>query len=61
MDDILSSDEHVQGDEVASINIVGILSAVPGGKDRTVIDFEEWSGCHPRICDTEASFGHRDV
>ena len=58
---IVRSGEQVPGDGAASISFVGILFVVFRGKDRAVIHFEEWSGCHPRLCDTEASFGHIDV
>ena len=58
---IVSIGENAQGDEVASINIVGILFIVVEGKDRAAVGFEEWSGCHPKIYDTEVSFGHSDV
>jgi hypothetical protein len=57
----VSSGEHVQGDGVASISVIGVLFAVLREKDRAVVNFEKWSGCHPRICDTKASFGHSDV
>ena len=53
--------ENVQGDGVASINVDGILFTVLEGKDRDVVEFEIWSGCHPNSCDTEAIFGHSDV
>ena len=58
---IVSSCEHVQGDGVASINVVGIIVAVREGKVRAVVDVGEWSGCHPRICDTKANFTHSGV
>ena len=39
MSGIVSGDENIEGDRVASINVVGILFTVLEGKDRVVINF----------------------
>ena len=60
---IVSSGENVQGNWVASINVAGIFfkMSVRGRTTGVAVDIGEWSCCHPRICDTKASFGHSGV
>ena len=57
----VSSCEHIQGDGVSSIIIVGITFAVRERKVRADVNVGEWSGCHPMMCDTNVNIGHRGV
>ena len=59
--DIVSSGEQVQSDGVALISAAGTLFVVIRKKDWAVVDKDDGSEVHQRMCDTEASFNHSVV
>ena len=59
--DIVSSGKYVQSDGVALISAGRILFAVIRKKDVAVVNKEDGSVFHPRICNTESSFSYSDV
>ena len=58
---VSNSSEHIQGDEVSSINATGIIFAVRKWKVSADVDVQEWSDCRPRNCDTKTSVSHSGV